>query len=66
VVDPLWGTVLRLGMAQLGLLLLGALAALVGVFVALPVITCSSTAAYRQMFGLRDRTGLVAPLAQAA
>ena len=60
VVDPLWGSVLRLGVAQLGVLLLGLLAVLVGVFVALPVIACSSTAAYRQMFGRRDRTGLLA------
>ena len=63
-VDPLWSSVLRLGVAQLVLLLLGLLLGLVGVFVALPVIACSSTAAYRQLFGLRDRTGLVAPLAK--
>jgi hypothetical protein len=66
VVDPLWVSVLRLGVAQLGVLLLGLLAVLVGVFVALPVIACSSTAAYRQMFGRRDRTGLLAPPAGTA
>jgi uncharacterized membrane protein len=62
-VDPRWGSVLGLTLAQSGLLLLGVLALLVGVFAALPVIACSSTAAYRQLFGRRDRTGLVAPSA---
>jgi hypothetical protein len=66
VVDPRWGSVLRLGLAQLGLLLLGLLAGLIGVFVALPVIACSSTAAYRQLCGNRDRTGLLAPPGEAA
>ena len=60
VVDPRWGSVLGLTLAQIGLLLLGVMALLVGVFAALPVIACSSTAAYRQLFGERDRTGLLA------
>jgi hypothetical protein len=60
VVDPRWGSVLGLTLAQIGLLLLGGMALLVGVFAALPVIACSSTAAYRQLFGERDRTGLLA------
>ena len=62
VVDPRWLAVLGLWLVQLLLLLLGLLAGVVGVFVAVPVIACSSTAAYRQLFGVRDRTGLlVAP-----
>jgi hypothetical protein len=66
VVDPRWGSVLGLGLAQLGMLALGLLAGVVGVFVALPVVACSSTAAYRQLFGNRDRTGLLAPPPPAA
>jgi hypothetical protein len=61
VVDPRWGSVLGLVAAQLGLLALGVVAMLIGVFAALPLIACSSTAAYRQLFGVRDRTGLLAP-----
>ena len=38
---------------------IGLVAGVVGVFVAVPVIACSSTAAYRQLFGSRDRTGLL-------
>jgi uncharacterized membrane protein len=41
------------------MVLLGLVAGVVGVFVAVPVIACSSTAAYRQLFGSRDRTGLL-------
>ena len=61
VVDPRWGSVLGLWLAQVLLGLLGLLAGGVGVLVAVPVIACSSTAAYRQLFGSRDRTGLLAP-----
>jgi hypothetical protein len=50
VVDPHWLSVLGLVLAQLALLALGLLACLIGVWVALPLIACSSTAAYRQLF----------------
>ena len=66
VVDPRWGSVLGLALAQLVMLGLGLLAGVVGLFVALPVVACSSTAAYRQLFGSRDRTGLLAPAPPAA
>jgi uncharacterized membrane protein len=66
IVDPRWPSVLGLWLVQLLVLLLGLLAGVVGVFVALPVVACSSTAAYRQLFGNRDRTGLLAPPPPAA
>jgi hypothetical protein len=56
VVDPHWRSVLGLVVAQLVLLALGLLACLVGVWVALPLIACSSTAAHRQLFGDRLAT----------
>lgn len=61
IVDPRWPSVLALWLVQLLVLLLGLLAGVVGVFVAVPVVACSSTAAYRQLFGSRDRTGLLEP-----
>lgn len=60
IVSPQWGRVLLLTLAEVGILLLGMLACLVGLFVAAPVATCVSTAAYRQLFGREDRTGLLA------
>lgn len=66
VVDPRWGSVLALWLAQLLVLLVGVLAGGVGVVVAVPVIACSSTAAYRQLFGNRDRTGLLEGAAMGA
>ena len=59
VVDPRWASVLGLWLVQVLMVLLGLVAGVVGVFVAVPVIACSSTAAYRQLFGSRDRTGLL-------
>jgi hypothetical protein len=59
VVDPRWTSVVGLWLVQLLMVLLGLVAGVVGVFVAVPVIACSSTAAYRQLFGSRDRTGLL-------
>ncbi|MFM7266337.1 MAG: hypothetical protein ACKOZW_12265, partial [Cyanobium sp.] len=50
VVDPRWGSVLGLWLVQLLVLLLGLLAGGIGVVVAVPVVACSSTAAYRQLF----------------
>ncbi|MFM7676351.1 MAG: hypothetical protein ACKO5F_12395 [Synechococcus sp.] len=60
VVDPQWGQVFLLGLVEAGVLLLGLLACFVGVFVAIPVVACIGTAAYRQIFGTEDRTGLLA------
>jgi uncharacterized membrane protein len=57
VVDPQWLQVLLLHLLQALLILIGVLACLVGVFVALPVVTCMSTAAWRQLAGTADRTG---------
>jgi uncharacterized membrane protein len=58
--DPQWGSVLLLGLLEIGLILLGLLACVVGLLVAVPVILCISTAAYRQVFGSEDLTGLLA------
>ncbi|MFN9871641.1 MAG: hypothetical protein ACK55E_09425 [Cyanobacteriota bacterium] len=57
VVDPQWLQVLLLHLLQALLILIGVLACLVGVFVALPVVTCISTAAWRQLAGSGDRLG---------
>jgi hypothetical protein len=62
VVDPVWGNVVVLGLLNAGLLIAGVLAFLVGVFVAAPLVICVSTAAYRQLFGPEDRTGLLGQL----
>ena len=40
-------------------MLLGLMACVVGLFVAIPVVACISTAAYRQVFGTTDLTGLM-------
>jgi hypothetical protein len=50
VVDRQWGPTLLLILLESLLLLAGLAALLVGVFVAIPAITCISTAAYRQLF----------------
>ncbi|MEB3322375.1 MAG: hypothetical protein VKI81_06090 [Synechococcaceae cyanobacterium] len=60
VVDPRWGQVLLLMLLEVLFLLAGLLACFVGVFVAAPVVSCISMAAYRQIFGAVDRTGLLA------
>jgi hypothetical protein len=57
VVDPQWPQVLLLHLLQALLILIGVLACLVGVFVALPVVTCMSTAAWRQLAGTADPKG---------
>lgn len=58
VVDPAWPQVVQLALLNLGLLVAGLLACGVGLFVAMPVMVCVATAAYRQLFGPEDRTGL--------
>jgi len=60
LLDPQWGAVLLLGLIEFGIALLGLLACCVGLLVAVPVILCTSTAAYRQVFGSEDLTGLLA------
>ncbi|KEF43134.1 MAG: hypothetical protein ER33_02730 [Cyanobium sp. CACIAM 14] len=57
--DPQWGSVLLLVLVEFGLTLLGLLACLVGLLVTVPLIVCISTAAYRQVFGSKDLTGLL-------
>lgn len=60
LLDPQWGTVLLLGLVEFGIMVLGLMACCVGLLVAVPVILCTSTAAYRQVFGSEDLTGLLA------
>jgi hypothetical protein len=62
VVDPVWSDVVLLGLLNAGLLIVGVLACLVGLVVAVPVVLCVSTAAYRQLFGPEDHTGLLGGL----
>lgn len=57
VVAPAWPQVVQLMLLTTGLLLLGLLAGVVGLFVAWPVVVCVGTAAYRQLFGGDDHTG---------
>ncbi|MEB3348656.1 MAG: hypothetical protein VKO00_01380 [Cyanobacteriota bacterium] len=49
LVDPQWILMLILGVIETALLLLGVLTMVVGVLVAWPVVTCITTAAYRQL-----------------
>lgn len=62
VVDGAWRQVVQLMLLTFGLLVLGLLAGLLGIFVAWPVVVCVVTAAYRQLFGPEDRTGFTRPL----
>jgi len=57
VVDGAWAQVVQLMLVSLGLMVVGLLAAGVGLFVAWPVVVCMVTAAYRQLFGTTDHTG---------
>ena len=59
VVDPQWGRVLLLGLLEALLLLVGVLLCFVGLLAAAPLVACVSTAAYRQLFGSEDHTGLL-------
>lgn len=65
VVDPVWPRVVWLLTLNFGLFVAGLLACGVGLFVAWPVIFCVSTAAYRQLFGPDDRTGVTSGLSEA-
>jgi uncharacterized membrane protein len=58
-VDPQWWQVLLLALVQSLIVLVGLLLCGVGLLAAAPVAICVSTAAYRQLFGADDRTGLL-------
>jgi hypothetical protein len=58
-VNPSWWVVLWLGIVESVLHGLAALFSYGGLFVLFPVIICISTAAYRQLFGSQDHTGLI-------
>jgi hypothetical protein len=66
VVGPAWPQVVLLTLLTTGLLVVGLLAAVVGIVVAMPVVVCVSTAAYRQLFGTTDHTGFLRCLPSAA
>jgi hypothetical protein len=59
VVDQQWWMVLLLVIVQSAIVLAGALLCGVGLLAAAPVSVCVATAAYRQLFGSDDRTGLL-------
>ena len=59
VVNPAWGMVMILGVMEFLIILLGTLLCFVGLLAAAPVVICISTAAYRQLFGSEDQTGLL-------
>jgi hypothetical protein len=59
VVNPSWWMVLWLAIVEAVINSIGALFSYGGLVVVVPVILCISTAAYRQLFGSDDRTGLV-------
>lgn len=61
VVDPQWWWVLLLLLVQGAIVLAGALLCGVGLLAAAPLSLCVATAAYRQLFGGEDRTGLLSP-----
>jgi hypothetical protein len=59
VVDQQWWMVLLLVIVQSAIVLAGALLCGVGVLAAAPLSVCVATAAYRQLFGSDDRSGLL-------
>lgn len=56
---PHWWRGLAFGVALVVILLAGVLALLAGLLVTLPLVCCSLAAAYRQLFGPEDRSGLL-------
>jgi hypothetical protein len=58
-VNPSWGMVLWLAVVETALQAIALLFSYGGMFVILPLMLCISTAAYRQLFGSDDRTGLL-------
>ena len=59
VVDPSWWWVVLLLIVDAVIIIIGALLCGVGLLVAAPVVACITTAAYRQLFGNEDQTGLL-------
>jgi hypothetical protein len=59
VVNPSWWMVLWLGIVEGVIHAIGALFSYGGLLVLVPLVLCISTAAYRQLFGAEDRTGLL-------
>jgi hypothetical protein len=59
VVNPSWWTVLWLAIVESVMHVIALLFNYGGLFVILPVTICVSTAAYRQLFGAQDLTGLL-------
>jgi len=59
VVNPSWWMVLWLAIVEGVIQVIGALFHFGGLVAVVPVILCISTAAYRQLFGAEDRTGLI-------
>lgn len=59
VVDPSWWWVVLLLIVDALILVIGTLLCGVGLLVAAPVVACITTAAYRQLFGSEDQTGLL-------
>ncbi|MEO1003148.1 MAG: hypothetical protein AAFX65_08570 [Cyanobacteria bacterium J06638_7] len=58
VVDPSWWSVVLLLIVESAIILVGLLLCGVGLVAAFPLALCISTAAYRQLFGSDDQTGL--------
>ena len=58
-VDPSWWWVVLLLFVETIILVIGVLLCGVGLLVAAPVVACVTTAAYRQLFGSEDQTGLL-------
>lgn len=59
VVNPSWWIVLWLGIVEAVIHAIAAAFNYGGLFVIVPVMLCISTAAYRQLFGSSDNTGLI-------
>ena len=60
VVDPSWWWVVLLLIVDAVIIVIGTILCGVGLLVAAPVVACITTAAYRQLFGTTDHTGLIA------
>ena len=58
-VNPSWWVVLWLAIVETVMHAIGLLFSYGGLFVLLPLMICVSTAAYRQLFGSQDHTGLL-------
>jgi hypothetical protein len=59
VVNPSWWMVLWLGIIEGVVHTIGGLFSYGGLLVVVPLVLCISTAAFRQLFGAEDRTGLI-------